>query len=143
MKRILHPSDFSVASRPAFKKAIEMAQRNRATLELFHAMRPAVSTRSTVSPKTYDARVAFATALARKEMDGLVRKARAAGVKATSTIVEGWPADRIVRAARASNADLIVMGTRGRTGFSRLVLGSVASRVISTSPCPVLTVRSK
>jgi nucleotide-binding universal stress UspA family protein len=142
MKRILHPSDFSAASRPAFKKAIEMAKTNRAALELFHAMRPVVSIRSTASPKTYDARVAFATARARKEMDRLVRKARAAGVKTTSTIVEGWPADGILRAARASNADLIVIGTRGRTGLSRF-LGSVASLVIATSPCPVLTVRGR
>ncbi len=72
-----------------------------------------------------------------------MRKARAVGVKATSTIVEGMPADRIDRAARASNADLIVMRTHGRTGLSRLLLGSVASRVITTSPCPVLTVRGK
>jgi nucleotide-binding universal stress UspA family protein len=65
-------------------------------------------------------------------------------VKATSTIVEsGAVADRIVRAARARRADLIVMGTHGRTGVSRLLLGSVASRVIATSPCPVLTVRGK
>ena len=120
-----------------------MAKTNRAMLELFHAMSPVVSVRSTVSPRTYDARVAYATARARKEMKGLMRKARAAGVQATSTIVEGMPADQIVRAARARNADLIVMGTHGRIGFSRLLLGSVASRVISTSPCPVLTVRGK
>ena len=143
MKRILHPSDFSAASRPALKKAIELAKTNRATLQLFHAMRPVVSMRSTVSPRTYDARVAFATARARKEMDRLVRKARGAGVKTASTIVEGWPADRIVRAARASHTDLIVIGTRGGRRFSRLLLGSVAFRVILTSPCPVLTVRGK
>ncbi len=51
MKRILHPSDFSAASRPAFKKAIAMAKTNRATLELLHAMRPVVSIRSTVTAK--------------------------------------------------------------------------------------------
>ena len=65
------------------------------------------------------------------------------GVRATSTIVEGVPTERIVRAARARHADLIVMGRHGRTGFSRLLLGSVASRVIATSPCPVLRVRGK
>ena len=85
----------------------------------------------------------IAASLQESDRDGAEESRDAASVKTTSTIVEGWPADRIVRAARASNADLIVMGTRGRAGFSRLVLGSVASRVISTSPCPVLTVRSK
>jgi nucleotide-binding universal stress UspA family protein len=43
MKRILHPSDFSSASRPAFKKAIEMAKTNRAALELLHVMTPVIS----------------------------------------------------------------------------------------------------
>jgi nucleotide-binding universal stress UspA family protein len=76
-------------------------------------------------------------------MDKLLKTARNAGVKATSTIVEGAPDDSIARTVRARRADLIVMGTHGRTGFSRLLLGSVASRVISASPCPVLTVRGK
>jgi nucleotide-binding universal stress UspA family protein len=142
--KILHPSDFSAGSRPALEKAIEMAKTNRATLELLHVMRPVVSVRSTASPKMYDQRVASATARARKKMQSLVKKARSAGVKATSTIVEGVAvADPIVRVARAKRADLIVMGTRGRTGVRRLLLGSVASRVISRSPCPVLTVRGK
>jgi universal stress protein A len=143
MKRILHPSDFSAGSRPAFEKAIEMVKTNRATLELLHVMTPVVSIRSTMSPKMYDERVAFANAQARKKMQSLVKRARAAGVKATSTIVEGVAADRIVRVARAKRADLIIMGTHGRTGVTRLLLGSVASRVISSSPCPVLIVRSK
>jgi len=78
-----------------------------------------------------------------QEMEALLKKARAASVRATSTIVEGVPTERIVRAARARHADLIVMGTHGRTGFSRFLLGSVASRVIATLPCPVLTVRGR
>jgi nucleotide-binding universal stress UspA family protein len=55
----------------------------------------------------------------------------------------GVPADVIVRTARTRRAALIVMGTHGRSGFSRFLLGSVASRVVATSPCPVLTVRGK
>jgi nucleotide-binding universal stress UspA family protein len=143
MNRILHPSDFSAASRPAFKKAIQMAKTSRATLQLLHVMAPVVPIPANgyVSPGIYEQLAASVAAWARKNMAELVKKARAAGVKATTTIVEGVPADRIVRVARANRADLIVMGTHGRTGISRFVLGSVASRVISTSPCPVLTVR--
>jgi GT2 family glycosyltransferase len=48
----------------------------------------------------------------------------------------------IVRTARSKKSDLVVLGTHGRTGFTRLLLGSVASRVVATAPCPVLTVRS-
>lgn len=144
MKRILHPSDFSKASRAAFKKAIEMAKMMRATLDLLHVMAPVpILGDGYISPKTYDQLLTSATESARRQMERLVKTARAAGVKATSAIVQGVPADSIVRAARAKHADLLVMGTHGRTGFSRFLLGSVASRVVATSPCPVLTVRGR
>ena len=96
-----------------------------------------------VSARTYNELAAAATTAAQRRIGELVKRARAGGVRATSTIVEGSPADRIVRVARARRADVIVMGTHGRTGLARFILGSVASRVISTSPCPVLTVRGK
>ena len=143
MKKILHPTDLSSASRPAFKKAVEMAKTDRAALELLH-----VKTSLTpiyggmyMSPETHAELASSATAWVRTEMGKLLKTARAAGVKTTSAIVAGSPFDRIISAARARRADLIVMGTHGRTGFSRLLLGSVASQVISASPCPVLTVR--
>jgi universal stress protein A len=143
MKTILHPSDFSAASRPAFKKAIELAKRDRALLELLHVISPVYPLGARVPAGTYKQIAAAETTAARKRLVELVARARAAGANATVTILEGRPADRIVHAARVRRADLIVMGTRGRTGLSRLLLGSVASRVVSMSPCPVLTVRAK
>jgi nucleotide-binding universal stress UspA family protein len=145
MRRILHPSDFSTASRPAFKKAIELAKKERATLEIVHVTAPIISMPgyAYVSPRTYDEWAASATEWARKNMEGLLKQARAAGVKAQSLTVTGAPADMIARAARTRRADLIVMGTHGRSGLSRFLIGSVASRVIATAPCPVLTVRGK
>ncbi len=56
---------------------------------------------------------------------------------------EGAAAEQIVRAAKSVHADVIVMGTHGRTGLAKAVLGSIAGRVIATAPCPVLTVRGK
>jgi nucleotide-binding universal stress UspA family protein len=56
-------------------------------------------------------------------------------------LVEGDPAGEIMRAARAAGCDLIVMGTHGRTGLDRLLLGSVAEDVMRKASCPVLTVR--
>ena len=144
MKRILHPTDFSSASRPALREAVKLAKSTGAALELLHAMTPFVPVGNMhVSPKLYDELADSTRAWAQKEMEKLLKVARAAGVKTTSTIVEGTAADRIIRAARARRANLIVMGTHGRTGFSRLLLGSVAARVIAASPCPVLTVRGR
>jgi universal stress protein A len=58
------------------------------------------------------------------------------------TVLEGKPADVIVDHAQAVNADLIVMGSQGRTGVQRLMVGSVAERVVRHAPCPVLVVRA-
>ena len=55
--------------------------------------------------------------------------------------VTGEPAAAIVEFARSENVDLIVMGTHGRTGFSRLLMGSVAEAVVRKAPCPVLTLK--
>lgn len=60
-----------------------------------------------------------------------------------SLLTEGVPYERIVRAARSKRSDLIVIGTHGRTGFSRVFVGSVAERVVRLAPCPVLTVRGR
>lgn len=58
-------------------------------------------------------------------------------------LLDGVPYEQIARAARSKRADLIVMGTHGRTGLSRFFIGSVAARVIPLAHCPVLSVRGK
>ena len=58
-------------------------------------------------------------------------------------VAVGHPADTIVRIAQERGADLIVMGTHGRTGLQHVLLGSVAEKVVRLAPCPVLTVRDK
>lgn len=67
--------------------------------------------------------------------------AEKAGVNASSLIVEGQPFERIVQIAKDVNVDLIVMGTYGRRGADRILIGSVAQRVIEYGPCPVLVVK--
>jgi len=64
-----------------------------------------------------------------------------AGVKATSLIAEGRPFERIVHVAKDLNVDLIVMGTYGRRGAERILLGSVTERVIEYASCPVLVIK--
>jgi nucleotide-binding universal stress UspA family protein len=77
-----------------------------------------------------------------REMDRLIKQAVNAGVPTNVALVEGAvPAEEIVKSAAATKADLLVLGTHGRTGVARLFLGSVAARVVATAPCPVLTVR--
>jgi nucleotide-binding universal stress UspA family protein len=143
-RTILHPTDFSAASRPAFRKALELARRDGAQLLVAHVL-PTLPLLpdAYVAASTYDAMLRGQRDTASKELTRLVSRAKAGGVRATGVLLDfGVPAERITRLARARGADLIVMGTHGRTGLTRALLGSVATRVISTAPCPVMTVRA-
>jgi nucleotide-binding universal stress UspA family protein len=62
-------------------------------------------------------------------------------IRVETKIVEGFPPEEILEQARHVGADLIAMGTHGRSGLDRLVLGSTAERVLANAPCPILTVR--
>ena len=144
-RRILHPTDFSRASTPAFKRAVEMAKANRSELVVAHVLVPVmpIMVDGYVSPKVYEDMDAAARSEAQKQLRKLIDKAKQAGVRAKGLLLDGLAHERIARAAKAQKADLIVIGTHGRTGVARLFLGSVASRVLAVSPCPVLTVRGK
>jgi nucleotide-binding universal stress UspA family protein len=145
VRRILHPSDFSPASRAAFAKAVAMAKADRAELMVAHvlAFPTPILSDGYVSPKFYDDLTRSMRAEGEKQLDKLVVKAKAGGVRARGLLLEGMPADAINRAARSKRADVIVIGTHGRTGLARLFMGSVAERVVGGAPCPVLTVRGR
>ena len=145
IRRILYPSDFSPASRAAFAKAIEMAKANRAELLILHVINPImpVAGEGYVSPRMYEELAASTRVWARKRLNALISRAKKAGVRAKGLLVEGVPHEQIIRAARSKRADLVVMGTHGRSGLAKLFLGSVAGRVVSAASCPVMTVRSK
>ena len=145
IRRILHPTDFSRASARAYQQAVELAKANRAELVLVHVLTPLMPMTADgyVSPKVYDDMVAAARAYGQRHLHALIGKAKQAGVRVSGLLLEGLPHERIAQAARSKKADVVVVGTHGRTGFSRFFLGSVASRVLAVSPCPVLTVRGK
>jgi len=79
--------------------------------------------------------------IAQPLIEGLQKKLKKAGVKADTRVAKGIPAVEIIEKARKDHFDMIIMGTHGRTGIQRFMLGSVAERVVRTAPCPVLTVR--
>ncbi len=146
IRRIVHPTDFSKASAAAFAKAVELAKTNRADLVLLHVLAPPLPLMAGdayVSPKIYENLDQSARAHASKELASRVAKAKKAGVRANAMLRDGIAHEQIVRAARSPMADMIVIGTHGRTGLAKLFLGSIAGRVVSTAKCPVMTVRGK
>jgi len=145
VRRILFASDFSKASAKAFATALALAKANRATLTVLHVIVPftPVVSEQYIGGTTLDQLNADARRWAQGQIGKLTDKAKKAGVRAVGLMLEGEPARHIVRAARSKRADLIVVGTHGRTGLNKFFVGSVAQRVIVTAPCPVVTVRGK
>lgn len=145
MKRrpILHATDFSKASRPAFRYALGLAKETGAPLLIVHVFVPPILGEGEIFPRIYEDLVAQMRYEATKKLTTLLREAKKSRVTAIAYLRRGVPHIEIARAARGRRADLIVIGTHGRTGLARLLLGSVASRVIGTARCPVLTVPSR
>jgi len=75
---------------------------------------------------------------ARRQLERLARSARGARVRVSTLVAEGPAAAAIVNVAKTKRANLVVLGTHGRTGVQRFLIGSVAERVVRTAPCPVL-----
>ena len=104
-RRILHPTDFSSASGAAFKRAIALAKADKAQLFIAHVIAPPmpIAGEGYMPPNLYEDLEASARKYTDKKLAALEVKARAAGVKATTLVLEGVAHEEIVRAARAIN----------------------------------------
>jgi len=142
--QVMHATDFSSASRPAFTKAVQLAKRDRTGLVIVHVMTPpAWVGDGYIAPSTLDEIYRGYRMDAQRKLDAVVARAKAAGVRARGMLLEGIPGEQILRAAKTLKPGLIVLGTHGRTGVARFFLGSVASRVVAGATSPVVTVRGK
>jgi universal stress protein A len=136
ISRILVPVDFSEPSEMAVSHACALAAAHGATITLSHVGEP-------LHPDWF-----FDTTLlqrdiiqqAQKALDELVKK-YCAGIKTKTEMRFGHPVETIILSAQKMKADVIVVGTHGRSGVKHALLGSVAERVARQAPCPVLVVR--
>ena len=142
-ERILVATDFLPASTPALEQSVKMARRDGALLFIAHAYQePGLVGLSHAPARVYQEWDKKLREEVERKLRPLVESARKEGVEAEGLLLAGFADEAIVKAAKEKDVDLIVMGTHGRRGAARLFLGSVAARVISTAPCPVMTVRS-
>jgi len=142
-RTILVPHDFSPYSDAAVALARQLVELSEARLHLIHAVD--VPRLHAVTPAGVIA-LSLPSVLAEGALleaeDALRRVADAARRGAVAVhVLEGTPTDVICAVAAQLPADLIVMGTHGRTGLAHVLLGSVAERTLRRAPCPVLTVR--
>jgi nucleotide-binding universal stress UspA family protein len=136
IKTLLHPTDFSERSTYAFHLACALARDYGARLVLLH-----VTTTPTIG---------YGEGLLPPDPELFVQEAREqlhrlavpdGNVRAEHRLEEGEPVTEILRVAQEIHADLIVLGTHGRAGLGRLLMGSVAEQVVRKATCPVLTVK--
>jgi nucleotide-binding universal stress UspA family protein len=136
---ILLATDGSPASEPASEQAIDLATQVQARLLVVSVL----STASRPSEAPADLAVADSRDSLTTKAQGIVQRAKAAGADATFLVWEGDPGEAIVAAADAENADLIIVGSHGRSGVSRFLIGSVSDFVVRHAHCPVMVIRGK
>jgi nucleotide-binding universal stress UspA family protein len=137
VRTVLHPTDFSAHSQAAFRIACSLARDYGARLVVLHVAPPPVVVTDAVL-------VAWPSVEDRKPLLDKLGHLRPQdpNVAVEHRLAEGDEAGEILRAAREVGADVVVMGTHGRSGLGRALMGSVAEQVVRKAPCPVLTVKT-
>ena len=135
-RTILHPTDFSEHASYALRVANSLARSHSARLVVVHVM-PLLHPAGMIPPGHHPKRDYSAM---RKEILHLEPLDEA--VQRKPKVLEGEPAPNILQFAKEIEADLIIMGTHGKTGLKHLLYGSVAEEVVRKAACPVLTIRT-
>jgi nucleotide-binding universal stress UspA family protein len=138
-KRIMVPVDFSEGGDGALAVAINLAKSVGATIDILHVL-DLVFQDFPIGLGFYNFDQGGYFAYADLALAERADRVRAAGLGCQTHVLDGRPATEIVSKAKETGADLIVIGTHGRTGFAHAILGSVAERVVQHARCPVLTV---
>lgn len=137
IQTVLHPTDFSERSEFAFRLACSLARDYGARLIVLHVAEPPMAVAGEgvlMLPPTFDL----------EPLRERLQQLRPAEPKVPveHRLIQGDAATEILRVAEETKCDVIVLGTHGRTGLGRLLMGSVAEQVVRRAPCPVVTVKT-
>ena len=137
VSRLLVATDFSASSKAALRTAVVLAKRLNARVVLVHATEPSGSSQS--DPLRV---VELSRKRSAQQLQNIISASRADEVITDKVVITGNPVEVILDQAKHQKADLIVVGTHGRRGMKRLVLGSVAEAVVRGAACPVFAVKA-
>jgi len=137
VRKILFPTDFSGRSEYALRLATAVARDYDAGMVIMHVAPPPLVVYGegmiAEQPELYQKEL-------KEKLDRVVPEDT--GIRVEHVLAEGDPATEVIRVARETGADLIIMATHGWTGLTRFLMGSVAEAVVRKAPCPVLTVKA-
>ena len=144
--RILVPIDFSEHSKRTISYAMKTASRHNSTIYLLHVFQipdyvVSPYARRKQNSAEVQSQLDFAEQDARENLEAFALELSNRGIKVQSYLRVGYPFDEIVLMANHFNVDLIIIGSHGRGGITRLLVGSTAERVVEHAPCPVLVVK--
>lgn len=140
LRHVLCPTDFSEFSELALRHAAALARATGSDLTVAHVFPYPVPLGGEVPYFTSQLLGSAARAEQLDKLKAFARPAETVGVRVRCVLREGDPSREIARLAEALPADLLVLGTHGRGGFERFLLGSVTEKLLRRAPCPVLTV---
>lgn len=143
INKIVCPTDFSVPAHEGLKTAVELAEHFEAELILLNVVSPVpvVSGAAGATGFHLPTLIKEMQVAAEKSMTVLISEKIPEALKTRSMVVQGRPADEIVRLADKEDADMIVIATHGESGWQKFLFGSVTEKVIRMALCPVLTVQ--
>ncbi len=143
IKKIILATDFSDTSKDASYNALLLAQTFKAELKALHVFDPSAWNVPSHHYLATDASVGGPEEARQRGKDNLEELAKSFDLEVETIFTEGDPGHEIVRVAEELNADLVVLGTHGYSGWKRFTIGSVAELVVRHAPCAVLTIRPK
>lgn len=142
IKRILVPTDFSETGSLAFDHAVFMARLYKAELHLLHVIEVIDATYSIYNPAIPVIDLSVIESDCKQRLDGMKADLKKKhSITAFTYVHHGRPEQAVLDLAESKNIDLVVMGTHGASGFDEYFIGSNAYRVVTTCPCPVITVQ--
>ena len=140
LRHLLVPVDFTETSERALEYAVEMARKFESSITVMHAYQIPVYGFPDGAYITGADLASQLSNVAQQRLDGVVSSLKASGVPMSSVLRDGVPWEEINAVATETHADLIIIGTHGRRGLARALLGSVAENVIRTSTLPVMVI---